>query len=410
MNELMTLSAALLSMTGSAFSSPRAVPALQEYMVDAGHSIIEFSIGFAFSRVKGRFTHSTGTILYDAARPSSSSITIVIESKSIDTGWPHRDEHLRTSDFFDVERYPTIVFRSERLRESQGAWIADGPLTMRGVTRQVSIPFRLQRPPTRSAESNWMILNVEGKLRIARADFGIVGGSTFNSWFDRARAATMADSVDVNFEIEGWLADAASQRSQGIQAALERMRTGGVDAQITRWTDLKKQKSASEFDAYAFGGELLVSELITSGRVEDAVKLSRRMTELWPTSAGVFMVHGFALAVSGDERAAGTQYARAKQVFTPAVRDPNEKFPQVDPHWYYVDQIIRTALELGIVSHAVPLARTVTELYPATARAHTTYGVALAFRGDGRGAAAAYERALTVDPNETRALEWRRRR
>src|SRR5262245_35719146 len=78
----------------------------REYTVDFGHSIVEFSIGFAFNRVKGRFTAAKGAILYDEQNVANSSVTMVIESKSIDTGWPHRDEHLRTDDFFDVEKYP----------------------------------------------------------------------------------------------------------------------------------------------------------------------------------------------------------------------------------------------------------------------------------------------------------------
>ena len=182
-------------------SALRPAAALQEYSVDAGHSIVEFSIGFAFSRIKGRFTHSKGTILYDSVAPGNSSITIIIESKSIDTGWPHRDEHLRTADFFDVERFPTITFQSERLEQVANGWIATGVLTMHGVTREITIPFRFLQPPTRSPQSNWMLFNVEGALRLARADFGISGGSAFNSWFDKARAATMADSVDVSLEI-----------------------------------------------------------------------------------------------------------------------------------------------------------------------------------------------------------------
>src|SRR6185503_11760086 len=126
---------------------PVALPAarLQEYSVDAGHSIVEFSIAFAFSRVKGRFTHSKGAILYDSAAPANSSITIVIESKTIDTGWPHRDEHLRTSDFFDVAKYPTILYQSERLTRTENGWLADGKLTMHGVTKQIAIPFRFLR-------------------------------------------------------------------------------------------------------------------------------------------------------------------------------------------------------------------------------------------------------------------------
>ena len=76
---------------------------IHEYAVDAGHSIVEFSVGFALTHVKGRFTDWTGTILYDSITPANSSITAILQTTSLDTGWPHRDQHLRTTDFFDVE-------------------------------------------------------------------------------------------------------------------------------------------------------------------------------------------------------------------------------------------------------------------------------------------------------------------
>src|SRR4029453_4061968 len=98
---------------------------LREYTVDFGHSIVEFSIPFAFSRVKGRFTSAKGTILYDEANPPNSSGTMITRGKDTDTGWPHRDEHLRTDDFFDVDRYPTIVFQSDRLTRSGDGWVAN---------------------------------------------------------------------------------------------------------------------------------------------------------------------------------------------------------------------------------------------------------------------------------------------
>ena len=195
-----------------AIHGPPPVLLPQEYAIDAGHSIVEFSIGFAFSRIKGRFTQVKGTILYDPADVAKSSVTVIIETNSLDTGWPHRDEHLRTSDFFDVERFPIVTFQSEQLRRSGETWLAEGPLTMRGVTRRIVIPFRFPQPPTRSPESRWMILNASGALRLARKDFGILGGDTFNSWFTRARNATMSDSVDIELEIEGWLADHGSAR------------------------------------------------------------------------------------------------------------------------------------------------------------------------------------------------------
>jgi polyisoprenoid-binding protein YceI len=248
---------ALCSAAGSvAQAPPGRLPApstLHEYTVDFGHSIVEFSIGFAFSRVKGRFTAAKGTILYDNAQPANSTVTMVIETKSIDTGWPHRDEHLRTDDFFDVEKYPTIVFQSERLTPRGDGWMAEGRLTMHGVTRPITIRFRFPRPPTRSPQSGWMNINVEGAARIARADFGIVGGSTHNSWFNKARAATMADSVDISLEIGGYRADAASQRSAPVEAVLEQIRSAGVQPQIDRLTEAKRTRGENEFASLVTG-------------------------------------------------------------------------------------------------------------------------------------------------------------
>ena len=383
-------------------------PRLQEYRLDAGHSIIEFSIGFAFSRIKGRFTNANGNIVYDTVDPSKSSITVVIESKSIDTGWPHRDEHLRTADFFDVERYPTIVFQSERLTQTASGWRADGKLTMKGVTKEVSIPFRLLRPPTRSPESNWMLINAQGALKIARADFGILGGSTYNSWFDKARQATMSDSVEVNLEIEGWNADSQSQRTARVEQSLDRIRTTGIQPQIDRLAEIMRTQP-TQAAGVMNGGDFVTRALLATGRTDDAVKLSKALTDMLPSQPRAFVGYGVALAMSGDPKGALRQYAKAKEVFKPAVKDPNEKFPQVDETWYYLDQLTEFLLEWNRPAVALPVARMITELYPEFARAHTTLGVVLSATGDTKGAAAAYARALSLDPFETRAMEFRRR-
>lgn len=404
MNTLLLATAVLL-----AAPHDSAPTALREYRVDYGHSIVEFSVGFAFTRVKGRFTNGNGTILYDEARPENSSVTMVIEAKSIDTGWPHRDEHLRTSDFFDVEKYPTIVFQSERLVRSGDGWTMLGKLTMHGVTRDVTMALRFPRAPSRSPESRWMVLNAEATTRVARADFGILGGSAFNSWFNTARQATVADSVDVAVEIEGFSPDAATQRSPRVQQYLDSTRVVGVQWMIDRIAEAKRTRPAAEAAAYLSGGDVVARGMLSTGRVAEAVALSRGLTELFPEATRAYAVHGLALAMSGDARGAARQYARMKEVFRPPVVDPNEKFPQVDDNWWYLDQLVRTALELGRARDAVPLARAIAEMYPGTARAHTTLGVALAAVGDSAAAAPAYATALVLDPRESGALEWRRR-
>jgi polyisoprenoid-binding protein YceI len=406
----LTIAATCIALLHGAVPAQRvSAPAVREYLVDYGHSIVEFSVGFALSRVKGRFTNGKGTVLYDEKRPEDSSVSMVIESKSIDTGWPHRDEHLRTADFFDVDKFPTIVFQSDRLVPNGAGWVAQGKLSMHGVTRDVAIPFKLLQKPMRNPLSNWLIMNLTGELRVARADFGILGGSTYNSWFSKARAATVADSVDIALEVEAYSADAVSQRSQGVEDVLQRIRTSGVQSQIDRLQEARKARPAAQFAGLVGGVDLIMRGLIAAGAVPDALTLGRAGTEMFPDATRAAAVYALALSISGDASGAAREYARMKQIFKPAVVDPNEKFPQVDENWYYLDLLAANALEMGYAKQALPLARTIAELYPQTARAHTTLGNVLAANSDAKGAAAEYAKALEMDPRETRALEWRRR-
>jgi hypothetical protein len=124
----------------------------------------------------------------------------------------------------------------------------------------------------------------------------------------------------------------------------------------------------------------LTPELIATGRIADAVMLSRGFAELFPTATRAAAVHALALSITGDARGAAQEYRRMTQIFGPAVVDPNERFPQDDETWYYLDQLARTTIEW----RCVPLARTIGELYPGIARAHTTLGVLLAETGDAK--------------------------
>jgi len=280
---------------------------------------------------------------------------------------------------------------------------------MHGVTRTVSIPFHFVAPPFRSPESLWMMLNLEGSLRLSRKEFGILGGDKHNSWFNAARNASVPDSVQVSFEIEGYFPDAGSQRPKPLQAALDRIASTGVASQLDHLRQQRGDKTDAQFAPYFHGGDLVTRALVADGKVAEAVEMSRGLTEVFPNLASAWMLHGFTLAASGDTRGAARQYAKAREVFRSPVRDTTEKFPQVDDNWYFNDQLVRTALEWGRVQEAVGLARVVADLYPTTARAHATYGLALALSGDTTAARAAFARALELDPAETRAIEWQRR-
>ena len=164
------VSAVLQATSAPAGSAP--LPAsLREYRVDFGHSIVEFSIDFAFSRVKGRFTSANGTILYDEAHPERSSVTMVIDAKSIDTGWPHRDEHLRTADFFDVETHPEMTLRSTGISERDGDYVLAADLTIAGVTRPVEFALEFDgvtQDPFGNTKAGF-----EASTEINRSDWGL---------------------------------------------------------------------------------------------------------------------------------------------------------------------------------------------------------------------------------------------
>ena len=380
-----------------------------EYTIDAGHSPVEFSIGFALTHVKGRFTQWRGTILYDSINSGNSSITALFETKSLDTGWGNRDRHLRTSDFFDVERHPTITFHSDRLRSVGDSWVAEGPLTMHGVTKTVAVPFRfVTSVPTRTEQGGPMKLYVAGNLRLARADFGILGGSTFNSWFDRARAATMADSVDISFEIESWRTDAANVRPAPVEAALQRIATLGVDAQLQRVRERRATTDSSQWQGVAFGQTFVTLGLILSGKMPQAVAFARALVDLFPGSSNAHLAFGFASETAGDRRTALQAYSRARELLVRPKRDPDEQFPQDDPSWYYFDAFIRILLEGGKGALPVDFARVMADMYPDVGRAHSRYGEALALAGRRTEAGEEFARALQLDPMDSRAIAYRR--
>jgi polyisoprenoid-binding protein YceI len=109
--------------------------------IDATHSAISFSIRhMVFSKVRGRFAKYTGAIQLDDDDPSQSWVEVTIDAASIDTGTAQRDTHLRSADFFDVDRFPELRFRSQRVEPiGNGRLRVIGELTIRDVTREVAL-------------------------------------------------------------------------------------------------------------------------------------------------------------------------------------------------------------------------------------------------------------------------------
>jgi polyisoprenoid-binding protein YceI len=111
------------------------------FVIDKAHSEATFQVRHLITRVRGRFTDLEGTIQYDPDHPERSSVRFAIQAASIDTAEPDRDKHLRSADFFDVERFPQITFDSTRVQAAgTNRFDVTGQLTLHGVAKEIVLP------------------------------------------------------------------------------------------------------------------------------------------------------------------------------------------------------------------------------------------------------------------------------
>jgi polyisoprenoid-binding protein YceI len=148
-------------------------PTTTTWEIDSSHAVAEFAAKHLMvSTVKGRFGHVEGTLTIDEERPENSEVFVSIDAASVDTREPKRDEHLRSDDFFAVEKYPRITFRSTRIDPVGGAaWKVQGDLTIRGVTRPVVLDAEYEgeiQDPWGSTRRGFT-----AETRVNRKDFGL---------------------------------------------------------------------------------------------------------------------------------------------------------------------------------------------------------------------------------------------
>ncbi|HZA81620.1 MAG TPA: YceI family protein [Actinomycetes bacterium] len=120
--------------------SGRQVPEVGSYAIDPSHASFEFVARHLMAKTRGKFSGVSGVATI-AERPEDSTLEVDIDTSTVDTGDATRDAHLRSGDFFGVEDHPTITFRSTGIRPGAGKteWKVDGELTIRGVTRPVTV-------------------------------------------------------------------------------------------------------------------------------------------------------------------------------------------------------------------------------------------------------------------------------
>jgi polyisoprenoid-binding protein YceI len=143
------------------------------YKLDVAHSEVEFSVKhMMISRTNGDFKQYEGAIEYDGKEISSLKFDITIEVASIDTKIEKRDDHLRSADFFEAEKFPTIKFVSTAIKNINGKkFDVVGKLTVKGITKEVTIPMQFNG----AATSPWgqSLIGLEGEFKIDRTEYGL---------------------------------------------------------------------------------------------------------------------------------------------------------------------------------------------------------------------------------------------
>ena len=184
-------------MKGSAMKgSPTAASAAKEYNIDVSHSTLGFAIkhlGIGITR--GSFGTFEGNIVLDPNDYSSFQAMASIDAASIDTKNDARDKHLRSPDFFDVEAHPDIHFESTGLQKKGSGTVLNGKLTMKGVTRSVSIPVEISGPV--NSPFGGSVIAIRGQFQLNRQDYGIKWSKSMDNG-----GLVVADEVDIIMEIE----------------------------------------------------------------------------------------------------------------------------------------------------------------------------------------------------------------
>ena len=169
----------------------------EKYGVDPYHSEIGFRVRhFGVSNVRGVFKEYTLDLMVDEVDLTRSTVELAIEADSIFTDHEQRDNHLRSADFLDVENHPKIHFKSKRIEHRGGEeFMTVGDLTIRGVTREIELPFTLAGPLLDPLKMRR--LGVEGGLAIDRRDYGV----SWNRVMDHG-GLFVGNEVEISISIE----------------------------------------------------------------------------------------------------------------------------------------------------------------------------------------------------------------
>ena len=268
------------------------------FQIDGSHSSIEFAVPWmGLTKVKGSFSEVRGTLAFDGADLTRSSLTILIRMPSITTFNAMRDKDLKGPNFFDVEKYPTSLFTSRSIEKSGDGYLMRGDLTIKGVTKQVEVPFHYLGEVVDSGGIGHR-LGFEGQFAIDRRDYGVAGSDQFNK-LTQLGARMIGDKIDLLLQIQGWMFTPdklAGPRDSFYQVIVARGSKEAAKGYRERRKTTPDSLMAVDEEVLNFVGY----HLLRNGRPQDALALFELEAEYFPESAFAQVGLGQSYAVLGD--------------------------------------------------------------------------------------------------------------
>ncbi len=295
------------------------IPLLDAELIglDIAHSYLGFNIGFlGLNKVRGTFNTYDMAFLYNEKDLTQLSFTLVIDAASIDTRMEMRDKDLRGERFFEVEKYPNIIFQSNRIEKNADGFIAHGNLTMRGVTKAIAVPFT--QTVQRTKDPGWQNIRIgfEGRISLNRKDYGVNGG---NFWGNRA----LSDEVEIEFTILGnkfnleKFGFARGDIPSIGKPLWEAVLADDGKAALKKYHELK----ANQPDDYNFKMRdigLVGKRLMYRGDIDSALEFLNIVLAEEPEDKGHHLALGEAYALKSDRAKAIEHFRKAQEL------DPND--------------------------------------------------------------------------------------
>jgi len=183
----------------AAVAAGPAAAAESAWEIDPAHSSVQFSVRHMMvSNVRGEFRNVTGTVRGDETDPTKAQVEATIDTTSIDTRNEKRDTHLKSPDFLDAEKYPTMTFRSKKVEKTgDHRYRVTGDLTLHGVTREVTLDVEGPSAAVKDPMGN-VRAGAQAIAKLDRRDFGITWSKTLDGG-----GVMVGDEVEVTIDVEG---------------------------------------------------------------------------------------------------------------------------------------------------------------------------------------------------------------